>query len=359
MRSIFFILITSVAVVGVAAGSLWLAPSTAAETNPYGGHIRTKDLCTCSTMMQGQPVFILDVARPDGSLPSYLVYKPIEVRLNMGEFKHYQVMPGRHILGDYIHTEPCMQFDGMSCISDPRAPRAIPNIYRVGSSGTYSDPITLPDDPPDPITEPPDEDELQVTLTADPTNIDEGESSTLEWSSGEAVNCEGEGDGFDTQGETSGSTEVSPSETTTYQVTCNDQEDNTGSDTAQVTVGEEGCHQWPSLREAGVNAAHWSGIDGPGRTDRARQEVIDKVKKVKADMPFATHITSACTEPGAGSRDPDGGSQHFVGKAVDIQPIDNRTSARLQQIKDACLRHGFNFSYTGSSFTHCDIGPRR
>jgi hypothetical protein len=72
-----------------------------------------------------------------------------------------------------------------------------------------------------------------ATLTASPSSITEGESSTLTWSSTDATTCLGTG--FSTGGATSGSTSVSPSSDTTYTLTCTG-DGGTGSDTATVTV---------------------------------------------------------------------------------------------------------------------------
>ncbi len=58
-----------------------------------------------------------------------------------------------------------------------------------------------------------------VTLSASPTSIPKGLSSTLAWSSANATACSGTGKGFSPSG-TSGSLAVSPSATTTYGITC-------------------------------------------------------------------------------------------------------------------------------------------
>lgn len=73
-----------------------------------------------------------------------------------------------------------------------------------------------------------------VTLTADPTTIDAGESSTLTWSSTNATSCTASG-GWSGTKATSGSTSVSPTETVTYTLTCTGP-GGTASDDATVTV---------------------------------------------------------------------------------------------------------------------------
>jgi hypothetical protein len=69
-----------------------------------------------------------------------------------------------------------------------------------------------------------------ATLTANPTSITSGQSSTLAWSSTNATSCTGTG--FTANG-TSGSVSVSPTQTTTYSVSCTGAG---GSVSAQTTI---------------------------------------------------------------------------------------------------------------------------
>ncbi len=57
-----------------------------------------------------------------------------------------------------------------------------------------------------------------ASLTATPSGITKGQSSTLSWSSTNATSCSG--GGFSTNNATSGSVAVAPANTTTYSVTC-------------------------------------------------------------------------------------------------------------------------------------------
>ncbi|HWO07115.1 MAG TPA: lamin tail domain-containing protein [Candidatus Paceibacterota bacterium] len=66
---------------------------------------------------------------------------------------------------------------------------------------------------------PPPPEEPTVVLTADPLTINEGDSSTLEWTSENADTCEASG-GWDGERNTSGTEVVSPSETTMYHIDC-------------------------------------------------------------------------------------------------------------------------------------------
>jgi len=219
--------------------------------------------------------------------------------------------------------------------------------------------------------EPEDPDAPRVTLTVDPSSYPEDEMPdrvTLRWESENVENCESPDFNVPNQ-RVNGSVSVeAPEETTTFTINCSGP-DGSASDTATVTVSDEDFCPYPSLTAAGLRRVppYWRGLDDPDTSDRIRQEVIDKIGVVMAEMPWPTWITSACTKPGAGSRRADGGSQHFVGKAVDLQPVRgaDRTKENLERLRDSCLRNGFNFSYVGKnrdgnwSFVHCDIGPRR
>ena len=81
------------------------------------------------------------------------------------------------------------------------------------SSPSASDTVTVntPPPPSDPT----------VTLSASPSSVVPGESTLLSWSSTEAVSCDGTN--FSTNGDTSGSITLTPSENTTYSVTCTGQ----------------------------------------------------------------------------------------------------------------------------------------
>ena len=73
-----------------------------------------------------------------------------------------------------------------------------------------------------------------VTLTASPTSITSGQSSTLSWSSTNATSCTGTG--FTASG-TSGSVTVSPTATQTYSITCTGTGGTSPAVSARVTVG--------------------------------------------------------------------------------------------------------------------------
>lgn len=76
-----------------------------------------------------------------------------------------------------------------------------------------------------------------VTLTANPTTIDEGESSTLSWVSHNATHCEASL-GWSGAKNTSGSQTVSPDETTVYHIDCTGP-GGVGGDDVTVTVEED------------------------------------------------------------------------------------------------------------------------
>ena len=77
---------------------------------------------------------------------------------------------------------------------------------------------------------------VTASLTAIPTNVAAGGSSTLDWSGANATSCVGTG--FDTGGAPSGSVEVTPADTTIYSVTCSGAGGATSAPAAvTVTVG--------------------------------------------------------------------------------------------------------------------------
>lgn len=75
-----------------------------------------------------------------------------------------------------------------------------------------------------------------VTLSASPTTIYKGNSSTLTWISTGADSCTEVGSAFSTDGKKSGNASVSPAITSSYQVTCTGPGGTTTSSPATVTV---------------------------------------------------------------------------------------------------------------------------
>jgi hypothetical protein len=108
-----------------------------------------------------------------------------------------------------------------------------------------------------------------------------------------------------------------------------------------------------SLREAGVIVADWKGIDGPGRTDLAAPEVVQKAldmqnaAKAQYGKPIF-QITAATTE-GVGHS---ANSQHYKGNAIDLDPLPGFTTKQVEELagKAGCtkvINHG--------SHIHCDF----
>lgn len=107
-----------------------------------------------------------------------------------------------------------------------------------------------------------------ATLAASPATINSGDSSTLTWSSENVTSCTGTG--FSTDGATSGSVSVSPSQTTTYSVSCTGPDGN-ASDNETVTVKAGGplevsCSANPNPQSVNASViwhANVSGDQGP------------------------------------------------------------------------------------------------
>ncbi|HVW82570.1 MAG TPA: LamG-like jellyroll fold domain-containing protein [Candidatus Paceibacterota bacterium] len=109
-----------------------------------------------------------------------------------------------------------------------------------------------------------------ASLSANPSSITSGQSSTLTWGSTNADSCTGTG--FSTGGAAAGSAVVTPSQTTTYSVTCTGAG---GQASAQTTVsvssgsgggGSGPVAEWPfdgSFADASGNGINGQGVNGP------------------------------------------------------------------------------------------------
>ncbi|MFP4539661.1 MAG: hypothetical protein ACLFNN_01835, partial [Candidatus Paceibacterota bacterium] len=99
--------------------------------------------------------------------------------------------------------------------------------------------VTVKDEPTPP--------ELTANISADPEEVYEGGSTTLEWSSENATYCEG--DNFDVASSTNGSTTVDNiQDDTTFTLNCYDDEDNQADDSVTVTVKEQKKDDTGSIR---------------------------------------------------------------------------------------------------------------
>jgi chitodextrinase len=111
-----------------------------------------------------------------------------------------------------------------------------------------------------------------ATISANPTSITSGQSSTLTWSSTNATSCTG--NGFSASG-TSGSTSVSPTVTTTYSVTCTGAGGTSPAASATVTMTNSTDTTPPSVptgltatavSSSGINLAWTASTDNVGVT---------------------------------------------------------------------------------------------
>ncbi len=78
--------------------------------------------------------------------------------------------------------------------------------------------------------------QVSALLSANPLSVIRGDSTTLTWSSQNAVSCAGTGTGFGTKGKPSGTTTVTPSISTLFTVDCQDASGNHAYDSQTVTV---------------------------------------------------------------------------------------------------------------------------
>jgi hypothetical protein len=119
--------------------------------------------------------------------------------------------------------------------------------------------------------------------------------------------------------------------------------------------GNRNCDGCVLLTSRGVTIA--SGFIHEGANARAMPQVVDAWKRVQDRMAadgipiFAT----AAYAPGTGHS---AGSQHYLGLAIDGQPIagSSRTQRVLQNMANYCKQEGFTFvmTYPGG-WVHCDM----
>ena len=102
-----------------------------------------------------------------------------------------------------------------------------------------------------------------VTLSASPTSMPNGQSSTLAWSSANATACSGTGKGFSPSG-ASGSLAVSPEVTTTYGITCTGAGGSASQSVAVAVTAGGAAYGWHDGRGCGVRAR-------PGSTQLQRR----------------------------------------------------------------------------------------
>ena len=112
-----------------------------------------------------------------------------------------------------------------------------------------------------------------------------------------------------------------------------------------------------SLRAIGVKVASWSGTNGPGRTDLTHPTVAQTILRMQnqwkashADK-YPFQVTAAYTNSVGHSS----GSQHYTGKAVDLQPVSG--GASYDEIIKMCRSAGFTFvnDERAVHHIHCDM----
>jgi F5/8 type C domain-containing protein len=122
-----------------------------------------------------------------------------------------------------------------------------------------------------------------VTLTASPTSVTSGQASTLSWSSSNTTSCTASG-GWSGSEPTSGSAAVTPSQTNTYNISCNGA-GGTASSSASVTVSA------PSAPSGGGTASN----SGPGGSCSAITDWVASSSTFKplSDIQAASHVCAA------------------------------------------------------------------
>lgn len=137
-------------------------------------------------------------------------------------------------------------------------------------------------------TVPPDED-ISITLTAVPTTIQQGMTTTLKWTSENTTACTAFSPGFYTGGRTDGSISVNPRNSTTYTLKCIGPEGQKFitavvqvivpiptnvlvADSDTITLGESTTLKWNF-----PNATSCTAIAGPGFVTGGRADGVDQV----------------------------------------------------------------------------------
>ena len=164
-----------------------------------------------------------------------------------------------------------------------------------------------------------------VTLTASPTSINQGSSSTLTWSSPDATSCTASG-AWSGNRATSGSSSVSPSQTSTYTISCSNSGGSTqASTTVSVSVPppSEGVEPFYSQDFSGFSSVseffdsipHRGWVGNEGRFELTNDPNPSGVggQVMQFNFPDANHLggsgrTGWCAGPS-------------VGFAYDIRPL--------------------------------------
>ena len=133
--------------------------------------------------------------------------------------------------------------------------------------------VDTPPPPPEEPNDPEVPEDPTLEFSADPDTIDEGDSSILAWEAENADTCTAS-DGWDGDKPTSGSEEVSPTETTTYTLTC-EGEGGEVMESVVITV-VPAPDPVPGPEGVVINEIAWMGTDiGGSATQNANAEWIE------------------------------------------------------------------------------------
>jgi len=143
-----------------------------------------------------------------------------------------------------------------------------------------------------------------ATLSANPTSITSGQSSTLSWSSTNATSCTGTG--FSTGNAVSGSVSVTPSTTTINSVTCTNGS-TSATASAQVTIAGSTEDEFVGPFASWLNVKTVYGAKGDGVTDdtAAIQKALNALASTGGGtlyFPAGTYIISSTLSPSAITR---------------------------------------------------------
>lgn len=200
--------------------------------------------------------------------------------------------------------------------------------------------VTPPPPPPPP---PPAAARPTVTLQANPTSVNKGESSTLSWNSTDATQLSIDpGVGTVTA---EGSTKVTPSDSTTYTITATGP-GGSASATATVTVNAPPPPPPPAPApisfEQGVHDAYFDYDKSDIRSD-AQQALQQTAEYLKANASIKVTIEGHCDERGSteynlglGQRRADAVKQYLTSLGV---TADRMTTISYGKEKPVCMEH--------------------
>ncbi len=202
---------------------------------------------------------------------------------------------------------------------------------------------------------PPDSNGVTAALVANPDTIYRGDSSVLTWDSTGATSCTGSG--FSTGGQTSGTVSVSPTQTTTYVVTCTDGQ-TTGSSRTWVQdtdndISDLDCSGGLTRAQDPNNTGAYQGVptcssSNPGGSACASEGSMCKWNvwahpEIAGNCWIATDLYT-CTTTGGSA-----GEAHSASRAATVTVLDTATLAASCMVSPTSIVQGGSATWTATA----------